>query len=72
MTLPDYQIELLVDQAHQLFDKTSIFEVFDMTDRREIIRTLVDFYGLVEVGKVDTYIRVLGQLRDEFHAQANA
>lgn len=50
-----------------MFDKTSIFEVFDMTDRRAIIQTLVDFYGSVDKEKVEKYLLILEQLRDEFH-----
>ena len=58
------QIEMLVEQAHHLFGETSIFEVFDLSGRREVIRTLVEFYGPVDVGKVDRFLFILNQLRD--------
>lgn len=58
------QIEMLVEQAHHLFGETSIFEVFDLSDRQEVIRTLVEFYGPVNVEKVDQYLFILDQLRD--------
>lgn len=57
------QIERLVGQADFLFGKTSIHEVINMTDRDEIIKTLSEFYGLVEVGKGDEYILILKKLR---------
>jgi hypothetical protein len=57
------RIEILVEQAHSLFDKTSVFEVFDLTDRNEIAGILADFYGPVEDEKVDRYFKILDQLR---------
>jgi len=58
------QIEMLVEQAHRLFGKTSVYEVFDLSNRREAIRTLVEFYGPVDMGRVDRYLFILDQLRD--------
>lgn len=57
--------EMLVEQAHSLFGETSIFEVFDLPNRQEVIQTLTEFYGLVDVGKVDRYLSILDQLRIE-------
>ena len=62
--LSDAQIEKLVEQAHILFGKTSIFEVFDLPSRQEVIQTLTEFYGPVDVGRVDRYIAILDKLRD--------
>ena len=64
MNVAGDQIEMLVDQAHRLFGRTSIFEVFDLSNRREVIRTLVEFYGPVDMGKVDRFLFILDQLRD--------
>ena len=63
MTTTDIQIEMLVEQAHRLFDKTSIFEVFDLPSRQEVINTLFELYGPVEVGRVDQYLEVLNRIR---------
>lgn len=57
------QIEILVEQAHRIFGETSIFEVYDLPNRLEVISTLVEFYGPVDVEKVDQYLAILDQLR---------
>lgn len=57
------RIETLVEQAHSIFGKTSVFEVFDLTDRNEITGILVDFYGPVEGEKVDKYLKIFDELR---------
>ena len=62
--MTDDQIEAIVAQAHRLFGETSIFEVFDLEDRKEVLRTLVDFYGPVETGKVDKYMDIINKLRN--------
>ena len=59
------QIEMLVEQAHCLFGETSIFEVFDLPSHQEVIQTLTEFYGPVDMGKVDQYLTILDQLRLE-------
>ena len=59
------QIDFLVDQAHRLFGKTSVFEVIDLRDRQGAINTLVEIYGPVDVGKVDRYLSILDRLRVE-------
>lgn len=64
MTVGGDQIEMLVEQAHCLFGESSIFEVFDLPSRREALRILVEFYGPVDVEKVDRYLFILDQLRD--------
>lgn len=68
-TMIDTQIETLVDQARKLFTETSIFEVFDLPSRQEVINTLVEFYGLIDVRKIDRYLSILGQLRDHLNSE---
>ena len=57
-------VEMLVEQAHRIFGETSIFEVYDMPSRLEVIRTLVEFYRPMDIEKVDQYLVILDQLRD--------
>ena len=59
------QIEIFVEQAHRLFGKTSVFEVIDLPTKQEAINLLVEFYGMVDVGKVDLYLLILDRLRVE-------
>lgn len=59
------QIESLVDRAHRLFGETSVFEVIDLPSRKEAIRTIVKFFGPVDVEKVDRYLDILDRLRRE-------
>lgn len=57
------QIEMLVEQAHRLFGKTSIFEVFDLPSHQGVIQMLTEFYGPVDAGKAYEYIFILDRLR---------
>ncbi len=59
------QIEFLVDQAHRLFGKTSIFEVIDLPTRQEANKVLVEAHGPVDEAKVDRYLSILDRLRAE-------
>lgn len=45
------QIEMLMEQAHGLFGETSIFEVFDLPNHQEVIQTLTEFFGPVDVAR---------------------
>lgn len=56
------QLEDLIDQAHDIFGKSSIYEVFDL-DRKEAIEVLFDFYGLLDMDKVERYFSILEQIR---------
>ncbi|NTW87754.1 MAG: hypothetical protein HGB26_01205 [Desulfobulbaceae bacterium] len=57
------QIEMFVDQAHRLFDKTSILNVFDLPSHQEVIQVLTESYGLVDAGRAHEYIFILDRLR---------
>lgn len=57
------RIETLIGQAHSLFGKTSIYEIFDLTGKNQIVEILTDFYGPVEDEKIDRYLKILEQLR---------
>ena len=65
MMMPEEHIEALVEAAHNIFGETSIYEVMDLEDRRSAVRVLVDHYGLIDMGRVDRYLGILDQLRDE-------
>jgi hypothetical protein len=59
------QIDFLIDRAHRLFDKTSVFEVIDLSTRQEAVKVLREFYGQVDDEKVDRYLEILDRLRKE-------
>ena len=42
---------MLMEQAHGLFGETSIFEVFDLPNHQEVIQTLTEFFGPVDVAR---------------------
>ena len=56
------QLEDLIDQAHGIFGKSSIYEIFDL-DREEVIEVLFDYYGLLDMDKVERYFSILEQIR---------
>jgi hypothetical protein len=57
------RIETLVGDAHILFEKISIFDVFDLADRNGVAGIITDYYGPVEDEKDDKYLKILEQLR---------
>ena len=59
------QIEFLIDQAHDLFDEISVFDLIDLPTREDAIKGLVDLYGPVDMGKVERYLDILDRLRGE-------
>jgi len=56
--------ERLINEAHDLFDQHSIFEIIDIEDRAEAIRTMIEIHGGgVDLAKVGRYLDVLNRLR---------
>lgn len=62
--MTDDQIEGLIEQAHGIFGKTSIYEVVDIEDRQTAIKTLVEFYSPVRKDDLDKYLSIIDQLRE--------
>ena len=60
--MSDDQLEGLINQAHDIFGESSIYEVFDL-DRKEAIEVLYEFYGLLDMDKVEKYFSILDQIR---------
>ena len=60
---PD-NIEYLVDQAHQIFNQTSLHEVIDM-DRETATETLLEFYDNANGKDIEKYLDVVDLLRVE-------
>ena len=61
---PPDTIENLVDQAHQIFNTKSIFEVIDM-DRSSAKSALRQFYNSADDQDIDGYLDILDLLREE-------
>ena len=61
--MEEKQIEELVEKAHQIFSKTSIYEVMDL-DRDVAIMTLLDYYGPTDKDTVEKYLSILDQIRE--------
>ena len=59
----DDQIEDLVHQAHQIFGKTSIYEVMDL-DREAAIVVLAESYGPYDPQQLEKYFSILDQLKE--------
>ena len=59
------QIKFLVDQAHDLFDEISVFDVIDLPTREDAVKRIVELCGPVDMGKVDRYLSILDRLRVE-------
>jgi hypothetical protein len=63
------QIEYLVKQAHQIFGKTSIYEVTDL-DREDAIEVLNEYYEQPTEQQLEKYFAILDIIReDENNAQ---
>ncbi len=62
--MPANNIETLVDQAHQIFNQTSIHEVIDMT-RGAATATLLEFYEDAGEKDIKRYLDVVELLRIE-------
>jgi len=56
------QIEDLINQAHDIFNKSSIYEVFDLDNRKEAIEVLREFYDPLDMEKVEKYFAILDKL----------
>lgn len=63
--MTEEQVEALIEQAHGIFGKTSIYEVIDIEDQQTAISTLVEFYGPVDMDEVDRYLAILDQIRED-------
>jgi hypothetical protein len=59
----DYKLEDLVNQAHDLFGESSIYEVMDLDDREEAIEVLSEYYAPLDMDKVERYFTILDQIR---------
>ena len=62
--MDDDRVEALVIEAHQIFGMTSIYEVMDL-DRDTAIKTLAEFYGPADQDKIDKYLSILDELRED-------
>lgn len=59
----DDKLEDLVNQAHDLFGESSIYEVMDLDDREEAIEVLSEYYAPLDMDKVERYFTILDQIR---------
>jgi len=56
--------ERLINQAHDLFNQHSIFEIIDIEDRPEAVERMIEMYGSgVDLAKVQQYLDLLDRLR---------
>lgn len=60
-SINDDEIDNLVAQAHQIFGKTSIFEVMDL-DREAAIKVLTEYYGPPDTLQLEQYFSILDQI----------
>lgn len=60
--MTDDQIENLVEEAHKLFNKTSIHEVIDLS-REEALNFLVGNYGPIDMDRFNNYMILLAQIK---------
>ncbi len=60
--MKDDEVERLIEDAHQVFNQTSIYEVMDL-DPVTAIMTLVDYYGPTHKDNLVKYLSILDQLR---------
>jgi hypothetical protein len=56
-------IDKLIEEAHDIFPDTSIYEVMDV-DRDAAILRLSVYYGLPDMEKVERYLAILGEVRN--------
>ena len=56
------EVERLIEKAHEIFNKTSIYEVMDLEPVTAIM-TLVDYYGPTHKDNLNKYLSILDQLR---------
>ena len=59
--MQDY-IDKLIEEAHTIYPKTSIYEVMD-TDRETAILRLSVYYGLPDMEKMERYFAILDEVR---------
>jgi len=57
------KLEDLINQAHDIFGESSIYEVFDFDNREEAIEVLSEFYDPLDMEKVERYFAILDQIR---------
>jgi len=62
--MTEKEVEALIEEAHQIFGRTSIYEVIDM-DRESAIATLVEFYGPIDEYDVDRYFAILDLILED-------
>ena len=55
-------IDKLIEEAHDIYPKTSIYEVMDV-DRDTAILRLSVYYGLPDMEKVVRYLAILDEVR---------
>lgn len=56
--------ERLINVAHDLFNQHSIFEIIDVENRAEAIRTMLDLYGSdIDLAKVERCLAILDRIR---------
>ena len=63
--MTEKEVEVLIEEAHRIFGKTSIYEVIDIEDREAAIATLVEFYGPVDDYDVDRYFAILDLILED-------
>jgi hypothetical protein len=56
------KIEFLVDQAHKIFNRTSIYEVSDLLNRQAAIDFLNDRYSNPDPELINRYLAIVDQL----------
>lgn len=56
-------VKKLVEKAHKIFNKTSIYEVMDL-ERDDAIQALTEYYGPCDTEKLNKYFAILDQLRE--------
>jgi hypothetical protein len=61
--MDDDKLEDLINQAHDIFGESSIYEVLDLDDREEAIEVLSEYYAPLDMDKVERYFTILDQIR---------
>jgi hypothetical protein len=56
------KIEYLVDQAHKIFNRTSIYEVCDLLNRQAAVDFLNDQYSNPDPELINHYLALIDQL----------
>ena len=60
------RIELLIDEAYQIFSETSVFDAIDLPTREEAAKWLAEFHGLsAGEEKIERYLSIIDRLRAE-------